>query len=189
MKRLPSVRIFSKQTSTAESTCEVNAIRDSPVTSLGRPYSFPSVSRIYKLVNESVAINTSMLTRWPSPLFPLTVAVTTTRVSAPTKFLMQRGVTCPRGWANNSNLRACVNGRRGRSKARSRGWCIEKFVVYNEKLVFPRLCKNVTRDWRKISSHLPLFFSPQIEFLDKYFRAQSLTTFEIRERQRLTIWI
>jgi len=39
--------MFSKQTSTAVSSWGVNAIFVSPATSLGRPYSLPSVSRIY----------------------------------------------------------------------------------------------------------------------------------------------
>lgn len=46
-----------------------------------------------------------MLTCCPSPLWPLTVAVTTTRVSEATKFLMHR-CRWPAGSAGRSNLRA-----------------------------------------------------------------------------------
>ena len=51
---VPSLRIFSIQTSIAESPCEVNAILASPETSLGRPYSLPSVSRIYRYLQLSM---------------------------------------------------------------------------------------------------------------------------------------
>lgn len=39
---------FSKQTSKAASECDVKTTRDSPTTSLGRPYSLPTASRIFK---------------------------------------------------------------------------------------------------------------------------------------------
>jgi hypothetical protein len=52
----PSEIIFSKQTSIPDSPREVNANRVSPATSLGRPYSFPSASRIYTQSKRNVLL-------------------------------------------------------------------------------------------------------------------------------------
>lgn len=45
--QLELVRVFSKQTSKAVSARLVKAMRVSPVTSLGRPYSLPTESLIW----------------------------------------------------------------------------------------------------------------------------------------------
>lgn len=45
---LPCSIKFSKQTSNAESACDVNAILFSPTTSFGFPYSLPTASLIYE---------------------------------------------------------------------------------------------------------------------------------------------
>jgi hypothetical protein len=83
-----------------------------------------------------------MFNVWPSPLLPLTVAVTTTSWSFATKFLMQRSLLADSwpGWAWMSNLRAATRGRRKAKRSSSaksmladvarrrwisvlRGWC------------------------------------------------------------------
>jgi hypothetical protein len=83
-----------------------------------------------------------MFNVWPSPLLPLTVAVTTTSWSFATKFLMQRSLLADSwpGWAWMSNLRAAMRGRRKAKRSSSaksmlagvarrrwisvlRGWC------------------------------------------------------------------
>ena len=92
--------------------------------------------------------STSMLTRWPSPLLPLTFAVTTTRISRLTKLRMHRGCTCCGSCAGSSKRSVCeglvrsrkrrerkrggdciVHSREGKLRGRSRrenGTCIEK---------------------------------------------------------------
>lgn len=57
---------------------------------------------------------TCILTRMPSPLLPLTIAVTTTRVSLATKFRMHRSflVSCDWEVAWRSNLRALAQATR-----------------------------------------------------------------------------
>lgn len=55
-----------------------------------------------------------MFNVWPSPLLPLTVAVTTTNWSLATKFRMHRSFCLDSwpGWACISNFRAVMRGRR-----------------------------------------------------------------------------
>lgn len=123
------VNKFSKQTSNAASAWDVKTVRCSPATSCGRPYSFPTASRIYasttavsivagqdKVLSRSRtgtstlagARLTCMFTRMPSPLAPLTIAVTTTNVSLATKFRMHRSflLSCDCDVACRSNLSA-----------------------------------------------------------------------------------
>lgn len=121
-----------KQTSKAVSAKLVKAILFSPTTSFGLPYSLPTASLIYRdrksvcsgLRREQFCRGrcivlvrrerTCISTFCPSPLFPPTVAVTTTRVSLLTKFRMHR--SCGLDSATRSNLRA--NDRRGRRQKR-----------------------------------------------------------------------
>ena len=77
--------------------------------------------------------HTSMLTRCPWPLSPPTIAVTTTRVSAPTKFRIHRGVSSASGWAYNSNLRACVSAMGERRSVRNGGKRIAEEMVEDDE--------------------------------------------------------
>lgn len=120
------VRMFSKHTSKAVSASEVKAMRFSPAMSFGRPYSFPTASLIWHsnvsiwfpwqpiLCNVDSVLHTCMLTTCPSPLFPLIVAVTKTRVPSFTKFRIHRSCPDPPWCATRSNLRAKENGRMSR---------------------------------------------------------------------------
>ena len=124
------VNRFSKQTSNAASAWDVKTVRCSPATSCGRPYSFPTASRICASAPTAVSIHpgqgrclcleagqerrrqlerlTCMFTRMPSPLAPLTMAVTTTSVSLATKFRMHRSflLSCDCDVACRSNFNA-----------------------------------------------------------------------------------
>lgn len=91
------VRMFSKHTSKAASAWEVKTVRCSPAMSLGLPYSFPAASIM------------CMFSCMPSPLYPSTIAVTTTNMSLATKFRMHllERLSCPLpAWM--SNFRASV---------------------------------------------------------------------------------
>jgi hypothetical protein len=101
-------------------------MRVSPETSLGRPYSLPSVSRIYNQSRQTFfGAGTSTLTRWPSPLLPLTVAVTTTRTSRLTKLRIHRGWTYCACWAGSSKRRPCDTAARRRSERAERNCIVE----------------------------------------------------------------
>ena len=102
-----------------------------PRTTILIPLSIPNLQSISFYQG-----STSILTRCPSPLLPLSIAVTTTRVSALTKFRIHRCVSFACGWAYNSNLRACVNanGRRRNEVRKERGYiAVQKEISTREE--------------------------------------------------------